>query len=511
MRRFPSLLLLFLAISALLLMVARSRETNAQNPCPPAVYDSSVAPWAPGTQVPFSIDPSGAQTSVATNPQPKFTLDASSQTSFSTGMTNWNAHADQNGSNVTFQQGATGGPFNHIVTVAWPKANVTYTDSAGHTHTQTVDASDREAGTLAATFYIPDHNSSNQVMGTAAAAVTLINTNGSYTVNNVNYPVWDPAVSGFSSALEKVAGHETGHGFGLGHQADCGNVMSNPRATASNPTGGTNDSGGCTTSNITPCDDQEVLNNPNNLYNNPPPPVCEIDQDCPYGYTCNPATGYCEENPSGGNGGCIIDSDCTCGGICMRNGECLYAVDCSPILIPVGQNAEIRLTSARAGVWFDLDGDGKIDRVAWTRLGDTIAFLVRDVNGNGRIDDGTELFGNHTVLRSGQLAANGFDALADQDRPENGGNADGLIDSRDAIWPELRLWVDWNHNGVSEPIELYRLDEFQVTGISAVPRTTNRADAYGNVLRLQAPCQVGGKLRFGYDVYFSARPQRRPD
>jgi hypothetical protein len=218
--------------------------------------------------------------------------------------------------------------------------------------------------------------------------------------------------------------------------------------------------------------------------------------------------------PPGGTGplpgGCTSDADCDCGGSCDKNGNCMNAFECSPILIPVGPGSMVRLTSPQTGVWFDLSGDGIPQRIAWTHAGDPVAFLVLDRNGNGTIDDGTELFGNHTILTSGQKATNGFEALAYYDRPGYGGNGDGVIDSRDAVWTQLQLWIDWNHNGVSESNELYDLEDFDVWRIWLEYREINRSDAYGNVFRLQAPCQVGPAIRMGYDVYFSARPQRRP-
>ena len=85
-----------------------------------------------------------------------------------------------------------------------------------------------------------------------------------------------------------------------------------------------------------------------------------------------------------------------------------------------------------------------------------------------------------------------------------------VIDSQDAIWANLHLWIDWNHNGFSEPSEIYRLEDFGITQISLQYKVTNRTDQFGNVFRLKAPCELEGKVRFGYDVYFSARPPRKP-
>jgi len=518
---------LLLFLSVLLLLLGKWPGTRAQDPCPLRIYGSN-APWAPGSTVNYSFDATGAL-GAATNPPPAFTLDAIMQAAYANGMTAWNAHASQNGTQVTYTGTTSGGTDSHTVTVAWPSATLTWTDSAGHTHTQQFIVGEDSSNATAATFYVPDHNSSNQVMPTAAAAITLINTNGTYPVDNSTYPMWDPAGANFLNALTQNGTHETGHGMGLGERppGECGNVMSGPSASSQNPTGATNNNGGCASSTITPCDDEAIFSNPDYpslCRTNADCPMgficnewggceeslnsCQLDSDCPWGYTCNTTTGECQEPTSD----CQSDEDCTCGGACnWLTGNCTYTYECSPIIIPVGQSAQIRLTSPQAGVWFDMDADGRPDRVAWTTFGDPTAFLVRDVNGNGRIDNGAELFGNHTVLPGRGIALNGFDALAYYERVEAGGNADGVIDSSDGIWSDLRLWVDSNHNGISEAEELYDLGEFQLTAISVVPRVINRADAYGNVLRLQASCQVRGTIRFGYDVYFSARPPRRPD
>lgn len=95
-------------------------------------------------------------------------------------------------------------------------------------------------------------------------------------------------------------------------------------------------------------------------------------------------------------GSCTMDSEC-CGELICNQimGQC--STNPSPILINLKNNsANYRLTSAAEGVLFDINADGVVDRVSWTEAGSDIAFLVFDRDGNGRIDDGKELFGTAT-------------------------------------------------------------------------------------------------------------------
>jgi hypothetical protein len=113
------------------------------------------------------------------------------------------------------------------------------------------------------------------------------------------------------------------------------------------------------------------------------------------------------------------------------------------LIVNLGQSAW-RFSGLGDAVFFDIDADGKPDRIGWTERDSDLAFITLDRNGNGRIDDGTELFGDHTPLANGSPAANGFAALSELDV-----NRDGIVDASDPVWQRLSLWVDANRKRAS--------------------------------------------------------------
>ncbi|MGD0832768.1 MAG: hypothetical protein ABR907_17695, partial [Terracidiphilus sp.] len=183
----------------------------------------------------------------------------------------------------------------------------------------------------------------------------------------------------------------------------------------------------------------------------------------------------------------------------------------SPILIDVAGEG-FHLTSAEDGVTFDIHGDGNPIPISWTSGAYQNAFLALDRNGNGIIDSGKELFGNVTAQPPSEHP-NGFLALAEFDKPENGGNGDGVIDEKDAVYAKLLLWIDANHDGISQPEELHSLPELGVISIDLKYVRSDRVDEFGNYFRYRGKANAGGDSegdpvnRTIYDVFFVGEDQ----
>lgn len=235
-------------------------------------------------------------------------------------------------------------------------------------------------------------------------------------------------------------------------------------------------------------------NNPNAAYDNDHDGYCE-DVDCDDSNpSINPgATEIC------GNG---IDDDCvggdaTCDELgctqaeiayCISmGGNCYHGLCYTPVLVDLAGDG-FQLTDGAHGVDFDINNDGIAEHLAWTAAHADDAWLALDRNGNGRIDNGAELFGNVTpqpALLPGE-AKNGFRALAAYDQPAQGGNGAGLITKQDTIFASLRLWQDTNHNGVSEAGELHGLQDLGLKALDLDYRASKRTDRYGNQFRYRA-------------------------
>ena len=153
----------------------------------------------------------------------------------------------------------------------------------------------------------------------------------------------------------------------------------------------------------------------------------------------------------------------------------------SPIVIDTAKTG-FAFSNPQEGhyVTFDIMGDGKPLKLSWPLAASGNAWLVYDRDGDGVIKDGTELFGSktpHSDYTDPNLPPhdmNGFIALGWYDLPQQGGTGDQILDTQDAIWKKLRLWID-THCYLSpdspchsRPHELHTLESFGITSISLV-------------------------------------------
>jgi len=126
--------------------------------------------------------------------------------------------------------------------------------------------------------------------------------------------------------------------------------------------------------------------------------------------------------------------------------------DISPLIIDLDGDGIELITLADSTAQFDLDLDGFAERTGWVAADD--AFLAYDINGNGVIDDQSELFGNSDAF------ANGFLSLAALDS-----NNDGVIDQNDTAFSDLVIWQDGNSDAVTDAGELTSLTDAGIVSI----------------------------------------------
>jgi VCBS repeat-containing protein len=130
-----------------------------------------------------------------------------------------------------------------------------------------------------------------------------------------------------------------------------------------------------------------------------------------------------------------------------------------PIVLDLDGDGITSQTLTNSTAYFDYDGDGRREHTAWTDVGD--ALLVVDINKDGVITKGTELFGNYSVLDNGMRAADGYEAMSQYDS-----NGDNILDASDEQFNELKLWKDTNQNGKNDEGELSTLTENGIIAIN---------------------------------------------
>ena len=140
-----------------------------------------------------------------------------------------------------------------------------------------------------------------------------------------------------------------------------------------------------------------------------------------------------------------------------------------------GNGIEPLAADGHAGAMFDHERNGIRTGTGWVHSNDGI--LVYDRNGDGKINNGGELFGDNTLLKDGSTAAHGFAALAELDE-----NSDGKVDAADSAFKKLGVWRDLNHNGISEEGEISSLEDVRVQSLNLAYKNADQNLGNGNTL-----------------------------
>jgi hypothetical protein len=148
---------------------------------------------------------------------------------------------------------------------------------------------------------------------------------------------------------------------------------------------------------------------------------------------------------------------------------------------------------------FDLLANGQPVQTGWVGSGDGL--LVLDLNQDGSINDGSELFGTSTVLADGSKAVDGYQALAQLDT-----NQDGIISSADAQFARLGVWVDGNADAQTGTGEVKTLADLNIAQLSLNARVTTDFNN-GNLVGLTSSYQTtDGVTHTAADVWFAVQP-----
>ena len=150
-----------------------------------------------------------------------------------------------------------------------------------------------------------------------------------------------------------------------------------------------------------------------------------------------------------------------------------------PLIIHLSQEENIVLSMLDEGVNFDLDNNGFAEKTAW--IGKEEGFLAIDLNKNGQIDNGGELFGDRFLMDDGKISSSGFEALESLNE-----NDDKVIDKEDSLFSELLVWFDSNHNGLTDESEIKTLDELEIISIGFNSVSDGTIHVESNVLESES-------------------------
>ncbi|SEI22251.1 Regulatory P domain of the subtilisin-like proprotein convertase [Pseudomonas asplenii] len=175
-----------------------------------------------------------------------------------------------------------------------------------------------------------------------------------------------------------------------------------------------------------------------------------------------------------------------------------------PLLLDLTGNG-VHMTDMNDGVLFDTDHSGTLKRTGWADR--TTGMLVLD-DGSGQVKDVSQMFSEYYKGKAGSNGGpgqatfkDGFAALASEDK-----NGDGVIDARDPIWSQLRVWVDGSHDAKVDAGELKTLDQLGITQINVRSTSAGAEVRDGNKVLAHGTFVINGKTQEALAVDFIGDP-----
>lgn len=166
-----------------------------------------------------------------------------------------------------------------------------------------------------------------------------------------------------------------------------------------------------------------------------------------------------------------------------------------PLVIDLNRDGRFASSSAQV-VLYDLLGEGTKKAMTWLDSGD--GFLAIDKNGNGLIDDGSELF-------VGQRVGESFELLAQYDA-----NKDGIVDAEEAQSAGIVVWRDIDRNGVTNDDELLDFGSLGIQSISLANNMQGRAEAGGYVSHVSGVSYADGTAGVLADLFLGQAKSEPP-
>jgi len=170
-----------------------------------------------------------------------------------------------------------------------------------------------------------------------------------------------------------------------------------------------------------------------------------------------------------------------------------------PLILDLDGNG-IDTVGLENGIQFELNTSDLKVKTGWASANDGL--LVWDRNNDGKINDASELFGNHVLMNDGSISQHGFAALKDLDS-----NNDNIIDNKDDAFQNLSVWKDINQDGVNQENELFSLSELGIKSLNVNYLDVEERLENGNIIsqigsyeKIDGTSHAMGDVNFAIDI-----------